>query len=393
MQSNPDFKSGFGPLPSFDQKVLKDHQALVEIFEGDSSVYVLSYSRKQLVMTRCNKPVYDMLVSEYMKGLSAPPQFTADIAKWQKVSATFYQLLFAEHGIPEGRIIISPDKKCFPFEALIIGIQGDRPKYFIEKFAVSYTYSARYLEETINEDETDFSPRFAGFAPVEFSSRSRLATLSGSDQSLDRIGSSFDQTKVFKGQNATRAQFMEGLSRNNIMLLYTHAAVNKSNGEPEIYFRDSVLTLNNMVLTAEPTIKIINLAACETALGKSYHGEGIFSFSRAFASYGIPASVANIWSVNDESTYRINELFYSYLSDGTPADLALQYAKLSIINNATRETSLPYYWAASILTGKSDIICKTNSYVFGLLSLGFCLCLVGLTRLTGILVSRKMLEK
>ncbi|HMF73786.1 MAG TPA: CHAT domain-containing protein, partial [Flavitalea sp.] len=285
------------------------------------------------------------------------------------------------------------DKNCFPFEALITSMQAGRPKYFIEKCAVSYAYSARYLEETLNDNENDIFPKFAGFAPVEFSSRSRLATLSGSDQSLERIGSSFDQRKIFKGRGATKAQFMDGLSENNIMLLYTHAAVNKSSGEPEIYFRDSILTLNNMVLTAEPTIKLISLAACETALGKSYQGEGIFSFSRAFASYGIPSSVANIWSVNDESTYRINELFYEYLSDGTPADIALQRAKLTIINNATGEASLPYYWAASILTGKSDIICKTNSLVFGFLSLAFCLSLAGLAWLIGFGVSKWMREK
>ena len=51
----------------------------------------------------------------------------------------------------------------------------------------------------------------------------------------------------------------------------------------------------------------------------------------------------------------MTELFYKYLSGGLPVDVALQKAKLEFIGSS-RENRLPYYWAAAIVAGKTDII-------------------------------------
>jgi CHAT domain-containing protein len=220
---------------------------------------------------------------------------------------------------------------------------------------------------------------FTGFAPVRFSPALKLNALVGSDQSLQRIENGFSESAVHVGKRASRAAFIKGLGSSNIMHLYTHAALNAKTGEPEIYFCDSVLTLNEMVLGLKPTVRIINLAACETALGKSYYGEGVFSFSRVLASYGIPSSVANVWSVPDKTTYRLNELFYQFLSKGMTADIALQHAKLIFLREASDDMSPPYYWAASILTGESDISFAPRKWQYSFAALAFCLGLVGFT--------------
>jgi hypothetical protein len=98
------------------------------------------------------------------------------------------------------------------------------------------------------------------------------------------------------------------------------------------------------------------LSACETAKGKFYQGEGVFSFSRGFAALGIPSSVTNLWSVENESTYRLTELFYKYLSEGSSPDIALQNAKREFMRTTSKEKKLPYYWASAILIGKTDKI-------------------------------------
>jgi CHAT domain-containing protein len=115
--------------------------------------------------------------------------------------------------------------------------------------------------------------------------------------------------------------------------------------------------LSDLIPESRPLARLIVLSACETGNGRFYRGEGVFSFNRGFAAMGIPASVSNLWSVDNNATYRITELFYQYLSKGLPADLALQKAKLDFIATAgTLEQQLPYYWAASIVIGKSDAI-------------------------------------
>ena len=107
------------------------------------------------------------------------------------------------------------------------------------------------------------------------------------------------------------------------------------------------------------------LSACETALGKEYKGEGIFSFSREFAALGIPATVSNLWSVDNESTYRITEWFYQFVADGLPTDEALRQAKLKFFKESTGEKKLPFYWASAILTGKTEIIKTKSRFPFG----------------------------
>jgi CHAT domain-containing protein len=125
------------------------------------------------------------------------------------------------------------------------------------------------------------------------------------------------------------------------------------NHEPVIYFADSCLYLSDLIGGTKPVTNLIVLSACETAKGKNYDGEGVFNFNRGFAALGIPASVTNLWSVDNRSTYKITELFYKYISKGFPTDVALQKAKIEFIKTSD-EQRLPYFWASAILVGKNS---------------------------------------
>jgi CHAT domain-containing protein len=194
---------------------------------------------------------------------------------------------------------------------------------------------------------------FMGVAPVDYSPALKLSSLSGSDLSLRSIGSGFDEARNFFAVNASRNNFLDQFYRYNIIHLYTHASAN-DNKEPVIYFADSALYLNELVIKQKPVTQLVVLAACETGLGKFYQGEGVFSFNRGFAAIGIPSSIVNLWPVDNKTTYELNELFYEYLSKGLPIDIALQKAKLEYISKVPAEKALPYYWAATVLAGESE---------------------------------------
>jgi len=114
--------------------------------------------------------------------------------------------------------------------------------------------------------------------------------------------------------------------------------------------------LSDLFYEHKPSTSLIVLSACETAEGKLYNGEGVFSFNRQFAALGIPSSIANLWQVDNTSSYKITELFYKYLAKGLPLDVALQKAKKEFRSVSSKEKGLPYYWAASILVGQCDPI-------------------------------------
>jgi CHAT domain-containing protein len=195
-----------------------------------------------------------------------------------------------------------------------------------------------------------------GIAPVHYPYNTSLNTLEGSDLSLDQVASNFKEARALEGLNATRNNFLQQFSKYSVIQLYTHASDSSDRNEPVIYFSDSSLYLSELIQENKPSTQLIVLSACNTGNGKFYQGEGIFSFNRAFASIGIPASVINLWSIDSKSTYKLTELFYKYLSDGLTTDRALQSAKLEFIRTSDKQKTLPYYWAAAILVGKTEVI-------------------------------------
>jgi len=346
------------------QSLLKDHQALLEIFSGDSSVYILMISQQKNTLIKLYKPLYDSLSIAFLTCLSNQEIANSNYRMCNSTSTRLYDLIFKNLGMPAGRIIISPDGKYFPFEALVTSVTSGANHYFIEDHAVSYTYSARYLMNASLVNTHSSSENFMGMAPVNFSTSMHLPGLDGSEQSLERVASHFSKSDNWISGKATRNNFLNNFYRYKIIQLYTHATDSGFNKEPVIYFSDSALLLSDLLYENKPSTSLIVLSACETGTGKLYEGEGVFGFNRGFAALGIPTSISNLWQVENTSTYKLTELFYQYLSKGLPIDVALQKAKIDFIKSASGERKLPYYWAAPILTGKTDTLEMQKSYAW-----------------------------
>jgi len=264
--------------------------------------------------------------------------------------------------VPDGRIIISPDGQYFPFEALITTNDNQQATYFLNDHAISYTYSISFLLNNFNPVSPLTSKDFLGIAPVNYPADFSLAALPVSDRSLHKIEGYFNNGVSLAGPDASRNNFLGQFFQYRIIQMYTHAAGSSSHNEPVIYFADSALYLSDLISEYKPLTRLIVLSACETGTGKDYQGEGVFSFNRGFAALGIPAAITNLWSVDNESTYLLTELFYKWLAKGLPTDIALQKAKLEFLQTATKQKSMPCYWAGPVLVGKTDTIELSNSY-------------------------------
>ena len=353
--------TSFISLSQLRKDILTDSKSLLEIFCGDSTVYVLTVTNNNQSLTKLNKHLYDSLVNSFTSFIANRYVLNEHFKDFITISHQLYHLLFQNFQSSSGSIIISPDGVNYPFEALVINTDNNNPDYFLNHHATSYTYSVKYLTNQFTVNTTN-SNSVLGIAPIQFKNNQDLADLSGSDNSLKTINSFFGNATNFVLEKATRNNFLQNFPGYNIIQLYTHASDTSSNGDPVIYFSDSALYLSSLIPDRKPVTQLVVLSACETANGKLYRGEGIFSFNRGFAALGIPAAISNLWSVDNESTYRVTELFYKYLSQGLPTDVALQKAKLEFINNSSsQEKKLPYFWAGSILTGKVDVIKSGHS--------------------------------
>ena len=353
--------TGFIAIEYAQQNLLKSHQALVELFSGDSAVYALLLTEKNSYLTKINKGDFEANVATYISYLSNPGLMNKRFADFIKTSSVLYKLIFKDLPLPIGRIIISPDGQYFPFEGLVTNNASQPVIYFLNDHAVSYAYSARFLMNDF-KNETATNKNFMGIAPVQYPSSFSLTALPGSDHSLRKISGYFTGAENRIAAAASRNDFLQQFSQYRIIQLYTHAADSSSNSEPVIYFADSALYLSDLISDTKPVTSLIVLSACETGTGKVYNGEGVFSFNRGFAALGIPAAITNLWSVDNTSTYLLTELFYKWLAKGLPSDVALQKAKLEFLQIGSKEKSMPYYWAGPVLVGKTDTIELSKSY-------------------------------
>lgn len=380
--------TGFITVSEVKQKVLRDHKALIELFSGDSAVYSFVITANNVRLDRINKNSFDSLTGLFIHYISNSTLQNKYFPEFVNISSQLYQLIFPNQALPAGRIIVSPDGQYFPFEALVIKRQP--VTYILTDYAVSYTYSARYLLNHFASTTTTGSRNFIGIAPVRYPAGMQLASLGGSDRSLQKLQSYFSGADNLITSSASRKNFLNQYHKYRIIQLYTHSSDSSQQGEPVIYFADSALYLSDLIGDSKPATHLIVLSACETGAGKNYQGEGVFSFNRGFAALGIPAAITNLWSVDNESTYKLTELFYKWLTKGLSTDVALQKAKLEFLQTSSKEKSLPYYWAAPVLVGKTDVIglSKPQSWKWIILFSG-----IGIAGVTFWALRKKYLQK
>ena len=345
------YENAVQPLQSLREKLGKDSQSLVEYFTGDSAIYVLFISPKQITITQTSFPGYANATADFLSICSDKNALNKDYNRYRGVAYQLYRHLFKPLNVPKGRVIISPDDAFIPFEALVNdSLAGN---YLLNDYAFSYTYSAGFLMKK-NENGGNARKYFLGIAPVLYSAHLKQQRLNGSIESLRDIQQNFQSTIVLSGRDASKEAFLDRFTNFTVVQLYSHADADSIGREPVLYMADSIINLSEIQSLENVGTEMIVLSACRTGIGKNIRGEGVFSLARGFAAIGIPATITTLWQVQDKATYQITESFYKYLSQGLPKDVALQKAKLDFIGSGDKANELPYYWAPAIVLGKAN---------------------------------------
>jgi len=146
-------------IPEVCKNLLSDHQGLVEIFSGDSAVYIFTIRAGATDFTKLSKFTFDSLSQRYKYLISNPAILNSKFPEFIRLSNQLYRLIFGDLKLAKGRVFISPDGQYFPYEALVTSNQGDKVNYFLYDYAVTYTYSAKYLmNHCINKTDSPTKP-------------------------------------------------------------------------------------------------------------------------------------------------------------------------------------------------------------------------------------------
>jgi CHAT domain-containing protein len=333
-------------------------------FKYDTSMYNLGQLRQYLKKTNTS-------FIEYFKGDSANYQLVikstgVNIIK-QKPAENSYQYLINASDLGK-RVIVSQDGEFVPLDTL----KNAKGEILLNKYAFSNTYSAQYLLRNAEKKvQNGWLNNFIGFAPVNYSKTMALPSLLGADLALANVSGNYFWPKNYEKEQATKANFSQKASNYKIIQLFTHADADNANKEPTIFFADSAMKVSELESFGHFNTELLVLSACKTNVGKVAKGEGTLSMAREFAGLGIPATITTLWSVENEATYQITELFYKYLKEGEPKDVALQKAKLEYLEINSREKQNPKYWAAFVLMGETAPLAGFDGRIvyFGLLIL------------------------
>jgi len=371
------------PYKAVLKKLEANKQSLVEYFTGDTVIYALVLSPSGQKLMRIKYPDYPKDVGSLLALSANQSLLNQNYDRYCFLAHKVYMKLFRPLDISPGRIVISPDNHFIPFDALLSDA-GSKTSFLAKRYIFSYAHSMRVLMKKSSSGRN--ANTFLGVAPVNYKPGSGLSSLPASDKSLMNIAAGFKRSKLLTGAEASRSGFLNNLTKYQLLQIYAHANADSANMEPRLYLADSAVYLSEVQQLNFPNTDLVVLSACNTGIGRYAGGEGVFSMSRAFMTAGVPASLTNLWQVDDKVTYQLTESFYKYLQQGLPKDEALNKAKLGLLTDGDKLHSMPYFWAATILIGNTGTI---NEYPAINLNIWIAIALLIIISTLFFLVKRK----
>lgn len=121
---------------------------------------------------------------------------------------------------------------------------------------------------------------------------------------------------------------------------------------------DDSAAVEDGILTAEEVASLpldgtqwVVLSACETRLGETRHGEGVYGLQRAFQMAGANTVISALWSIPDRATTSFMSSLYA--SSGIPLYDAMRQSQLAAIAELRKrgQPDHPYNWGAFVAVG------------------------------------------
>jgi len=183
-----------------------------------------------------------------------------------------------------------------------------------------------------------------------------------------------DQVVALTGKRATKKALVEALPGRHVVHIAAHGLADDhfdnqfgalvltqpSPGQEETG-NDGFLSLHEIYGLDLRDCELAVLSACVTNAGPQRPLEAGVTLSTAFLAAGARRVVASHWSVDDESTAKLMEVFFQRVKAAKPGEpvayaKALQFAR-RILRNDPRFAA-PYFWAPFVVVGPATDIRK-----------------------------------
>jgi CHAT domain-containing protein len=151
---------------------------------------------------------------------------------------------------------------------------------------------------------------------------------------------------------ATHGFFLSGQSSDSWSieqhpLLSSGLALSGANTPQHDAGQDGILTAMELAEVDLKGTELVVLSACETGLGKTEDGHGVYGLRRALILAGSQSQLLSLWKVNDKITQQLMIAYYKNLHAGMGRGKAIRATRHAIQKHYPH----PYYWSSFIASG------------------------------------------
>ncbi|MBI4853132.1 MAG: CHAT domain-containing protein [Acidobacteria bacterium] len=354
------------------QKHLPENLAIIEykIFAEQIAIWILQKDKLNFVQIPINNKSLDNLIDNFLSVIDQK----GSKENLTKTSEPLYKSLIEptkQFINKETVIVFIPDKNLnlIPFAALI---NPETKKYLTEEHLISYSPSAtifvRCLQKSLklatkNTEKNTEKALIIGNPKFETKDFPKLNQLRFASQEAKEIALTYKNSLLFPSEKATKKAFLENAANYDVIHFAGHAIVNENSNlfSLLILASDKQNTIDKGALYAYEIYnyrfiktRLIVLAACRTASGKGFQGEGVTNLARPFLASGIPSVVASLWNANDEASAKLFTSFHKERAKGKSSIEALRIAQIELITSSDIKYKDPKSWAPFMLLGSTD---------------------------------------
>jgi len=262
---------------------------------------------------------------------------------------------------PDSRLIFIPDKwlHFVPFAALFDTTSN---KFVVEQFETGVASSLQLYVEALSRYGQLTEARAPSVLVVgnpSFDAQlMALPRLPGAETEAKRVADLYQGARLLVGSQATKRALLRDAAVSNVVHFAGHGVVRPDAPllshlvlAPDQGGASGVLTAQELFDIHLPRTRLAILSGCHTANGRLSDTEGASSLARALFGAGVPAVVASLWAVNDESTADFFTSYHRRLSRGIDPTEALRRTQLEWLAQDKGSWQGFSTWAAFALYG------------------------------------------
>ena len=329
----------------------KEQAVLHALYISRDTVHFYQYASKDL---KNQLVYYQTRIKDYSNANKEKEAFaTTSYFLYQKLIQPFEYDLYKRNDL-----VIIPDRNLhqIPFESLMVTNQFTDYKsapYLINRQNLTISYAPSWKIFQLNTTKSDVSQ---SDKLLYFTYGKNTTEIPCAGEETDSIKMIFgEKVDIYTGKDCTKKQFLSSWTQNyGILHLALHAQ-----GKTDSLFNNKIWfqpnkqdALYGFELTGTQTpIKLVVLSACETNVGNTDLGEGVYSMARYFFQSNTKVVIASLWQIEDCPNAQIMRNFYHSLRGGKeqkPKQALCEAKRLFLKQSSDNLLAHPSYWAGLV---------------------------------------------